>query len=388
MRTSRQIGSSHLEEMELILDFVEGFDVDRLLYAINGKHFDEDEITSLTLDIREQNGKLSRQKLHLFSFGKTFNKEWTTDDNECFDSSLKVSRKISSGTKGVRDVIMRFCRVRRKKSLPNHEPQQAINVSMISTPHYMADLFGMESYPDCVIELFRAMLEFYGTLDECIHEAIRVLDEEKAVDSNDRKKLELFIEACDKSIKGQPHIIEAVMGNESLKNEILNDSSLSSDAQNPVLKEWRKTNDANVSSRYFHRCSTKEVHKIALQKALQEADGEPELASCMTLFGCDKAKAKQINEAIARFDSFLPAKCKRGKIPAVHLFIFMKWCSLSIGYNSFLNYFNKRYKGKWETISRSAMSNVTQSSQFDTVKKEMHKKLAEMFPKSSFQQSA
>ena len=254
MRTSRQIGSSHLEEMELILDFVEGFDVDRLLYAINGKHFDEDEITSLTLDIREQNGKLSRQKLHLFSFGKTFNKEWTTDDNECFDSSLKVSRKISSGTKGVRDVIMRFCRVRRKKSLPNHEPQQAINVSMISTPHYMADLFGMESYPDCVIELFRAMLEFYGTLDECIHEAIRVLDEEKAVDSNDRKKLELFIEACDKSIKGQPHIIEAVMGNESLKNEILNDSSLSSDAQNPVLKEWRKTNDANVSSRYFHRC--------------------------------------------------------------------------------------------------------------------------------------
>ena len=121
---------------------------------------------------------------------------------------------------------------------------------------------------------------------------------------------------------------------------------------------------------------------------VQEADGEPELASCMTLFGCDKAKAKQMNEAIARFDSFLPAKCKRGKIPAVHLFIFMKWCSLSVGYNSFLNYFNKRYKGKWETISRSAMSNVTQSSQFDTVKKEMHKKLAEMFPKSSFQQRA
>lgn len=380
MRTSRQIGSSHLEEMELILNFVDGFDADRLLYAINGKHFDEDEITSLTLDIREQNGKLSRQKLHLFSFGKTFNKEWTTDDNECFDSSLKVSRKISSGTKGVKDVFMKFCRVRRKKVLPHIEEQQAYKVSLITTPHYMADLFGLESYPDCVIDLFRAMLEFYETLYECIHEAKRVLAEEKAVDKNEQKKLELFIEACERSKGRQQHIIEAMMSNERFRNEILNDPSLSSDAQNPVLKEWRKTNNKIVSSRYFHRCPTQEVDKIALQMALQEADGEPELASCMTLFNCDKVKAKQINEAIARFDDFLPENCKRGKIPAVHLFAFMKWCSESIGNNSFINYFNKRYKGQWETIKRGAMSYAMNNNQYDSVKKEIYEKLNKMFP--------
>lgn len=379
MRISKQIGHTHMEEMELIRNFVEGFDVDRLLYAINGRHFDEDDIRSMTLDIKSQCVKLERQKQYLFSFGKTFNKEWATDDNECFDTSLKVSRKIRSGTKGVRSIVKRFCRTTRRKAGSHPVEQQAINVSLISTPHYIVDMYGMPSYPACVKELFTEMLTFYGHLYECIEEAIRVLNEEKDLRKDSRRCLELFVESCEKSKKQQQHLIEAIMSDEGLKQKVLNNRMLSSDKDNPALKEWRTSDEESFASQHLHHYTPMEVGKIALQKALQETD-DPDLVACKALFDCEKEKAKQINEAIDRFDELLPKECKRGKIPAVHLVAFKNWCSQSVGNNTFLTYFNKRYKGKWGKIGRQAMSNAMQNKQYDSIKNEMLDKLAEMFP--------
>ena len=88
MQPTKKIANSHEEEMNLILEFILNFDVQRLLYAINGKELREEDIISLTIDVREYYDKLSRQKLHLFKFSKTFNNEFATFDNKCYDTSL------------------------------------------------------------------------------------------------------------------------------------------------------------------------------------------------------------------------------------------------------------------------------------------------------------
>ena len=109
MRTSPHIGNSHLEQMNLILKFILAFDVFNLLYAINGKHLDEDEIISLTNDIREYHVKLKRQKQYLFNFCKTFPKEFAHEDNNLVDSSVKVSWRMRSGSAGVKKIFKKFC---------------------------------------------------------------------------------------------------------------------------------------------------------------------------------------------------------------------------------------------------------------------------------------
>ena len=83
MRPTKKIANTHEEEMNLILEFILNFDVQRLLYAINGKELREEDIISLTMDIRDYYNKLSRQKLHLYKFGKTFNNEFATTNNKC-----------------------------------------------------------------------------------------------------------------------------------------------------------------------------------------------------------------------------------------------------------------------------------------------------------------
>lgn len=383
--------------MNLILEFILTFDVNKLLYAINGKQLNEDEIRSLTLDISEQNLKLEQQKNYLFNFGKTFNKEFATDDNKCFDSSIKLSRRIRSGTKGVKRVISMFCKISRKTLKPGQEEPQAIRLSMISSKYYIADLFGLATYPDSVKELFSVMLKFYDNLDECIHEAMRVLAEEKSIKQDKRKCLELLLQACEKSRKNQIHIIEAMEDDPEFKAAVMKTAMLTSDNVNPVLKEWKNSKKEELFAvAFFHNCSPKDISKITLHKTWMQADENPELMKCMTIFNCTKEKATNINMAISSFDTLLPEKCKKSQIPAMNLFVFMKWCSEGVGYETFLTYFNKMYRGsggRWNPIGKSALSGVstkriTKAEKFNKIEADMLEKLTQMFPEKEEKKSA
>ena len=387
MRPSPHIGHSFLEQMNLILEFVCRFSVNHLLYAINGKRFNEEDITCIMLDIREHHVRLEKQKEYLFTFGKTWNKKFTHDDNSFFDTSAKVSWKIRSGTAGVKKVFKKFCKVVRKK-LPDGRPNpQAHECSMINTENYMGDLFGLVSYPPCVTELFKEMLLFYEDLDDCITESMRIIKEEDAKRSDKEGCLELLLDAQEKSRKAQLHIIEAMEQNPELKRSIM-ESGMMSDETNPVLRAYRKAKDkAAFAAEYFHNCSPKDVGVITLDDTFSEADEDPGMMYAITVFGSDKQHILHINYAIDNFDDLLPVKCKRDKIPALHLYYFMEWCHPTVGMKSFLNYFNKRYKGRgrWGMIGTSALNGAKgkdtlqkEKEKNEKIKKDMMEKLEEM----------
>lgn len=394
MRTSPKIGHSHTEQMNLIHEFVCRFDVQLLLYAINGRRLDEEQIVSITTDISEYLAKLKRQKEHLFKFNKTFNKRWATEDNGCFDSSIKQSRRIRSGLAGIRKVFMMFCKPSRKRLPDGMSTPQAYERSLISTPHYSADLYGLESYPPCVTDLFRVMLEFYDTLDDCIEECKRALQEEKITGNDPEKSFELLISDCERSKKQQFLILEAMDQDPALKKAVMESKYITSDDANPVLKEYRlaKVNQEEkaFAKNWFHRASPEDVDRITLDKAFAEADEDPDMMWAMTVISKNKEKIRRINYAIDHFDDLLPEKCKRGVIPALQLYFFMEWSHPIAGVDSFLTYFNKRYKeheGKWKTIGYSALNGAKgkyvsarsdRQEEFEKMKKEMMDNLNEM----------
>lgn len=361
MRTSSKIGHSHLEEMNLIYEFICGFDVHNLLYAINGKQLDEEEIVSLTNDIEDYNAKLSRQKQYLFKYCKTFPKEFAHEDNNLVDSSVKVSWRMRSGSAGVKKVFKRFCKVSRKQ-LPEGVPEhQAHEVSLISVKNYMLDLFGLSSYPPCVKDLFRAMFEFYTNLSECLEEGLRALKEEKVIKGDARKCLDILIMSCEKSKKNQQVFIEAILADPEMKKAVLNNKTLSGDDENPVLKAYKNnsSNKEQFAQKYYHNCSPKDVDRITIYEVNSDADEDPNISFAKVIFGNNSKKIHEINYIIEHFDELLPSKCKRNKIHALNLFFFYEWCSPIVGIESFLSYFDKYYKehgGRWETIGKSAIT--------------------------------
>ena len=384
MRPTNKIANSHEEEMDQILRFILDFDVHRLLYAINGKQFREEDIICITIDIKDYYNKLSRQKLHLFKFGKTFNDEYTTEDNKCFDTSIKLARRMRSGMAGIKKAVFKpFVKISRK-TLPNGMPNPSIqDRSMISTNCYCADLYGLSSYPESVKELFRSMLQFYELLDECIAECKRVLEEEKEVKSSDRLSLERLVKACEKSRKNQLHIIEAVENDPSFKEALKRSLHLSGDAQNPVLSAYKKDSmSGNFARKYFHNCSLSDIGKITLYNVWNGAGEDPMLALARAVFGHNDEQIARINHVITHFDEILPQICKRKTIPAYHLYVFMEWCGDVISIESFLDYFSKYYLahgGKWKVVGKSAIQGAKnrplldkKNNQYEKIRTEIH----------------
>lgn len=361
MKTSDKIGHSHLEEMKKILDFIDSFNVHKLLYAIGEKNLDEDDIVSITLDLRDYNVKLLRQKTYLFNYTATCNREYALDDNNLVDSSARLSHRMRSGISGIKKTVKAFCKKSRQRLRPGQKEPQAIDRSLIATEAYMKDLFGLESYPDCVKVLFSEMIGFFNNMNECLEEARRSLSEEKEIRGDKRRCLDLLQQACEKCRPQQEFLFEAMKNDPALKSAMLRANDLRPGSDNPVLNAWVKSegDKETFASDYYHNCSPKDVSKITFYKTVSEAEGDQSLVSCMTVFNCDAVKAKQINYVISRFDCLLPEMCKKNKIPATPLVLFKQWCSKVIGYESFLNYFNKHYKeagGIWETIGKSALS--------------------------------
>lgn len=386
MRPSPKIGNSHLEQMNLIYEFICRFDVQNLLYAINGKQLDEDEIVSLTNDISEYNVKLGRQKTYLFDFCKKYPKEFTKDENSTVDSSVKVSWRMRSGTAGVRKLFKKFCKVSKKK-LPAGVPEhQAHEVSLISVKNYILDLYGLSSYPECVKDLFRVMFEFYMNMNECLEEGLRCIKEVDTTKGNAKKCLEILIKSREKSRENQAHFIEAMMANPELKKAVMSDKTLSGDEENPVLKAYKQSggNMDKFAQKYYKNCLKGDIGKISLYDACTETNEDPVLAFAKVVFGDDEVKIRNINYMIEHLDELLPDKCKRRKIPALDLFFFYEWCSPIVGIDSFLNYFNNYYKehgGKWETIEKSAIGGAKKKylqHSLDDEKKKMLDKIQSM----------
>ena len=396
MQPTKKIANSHEEEMNLILEFILNFDVQRLLYAINGKELREEDIISLTIDVREYYDKLSRQKLHLFKFGKTFNNEFATFDNKCYDTSLKLSRRMRSGTAGIKNAILKpFVKISRKQ-LPKGKPTPSIlERSMISTENYCADLYGLSSYPECVKDLFRTMLLFYEILDVCIAECKRVLAEEKVVKSSELMSMERFVKACEKSRKNQLHIIEAMENEPDFKESLKRSLHLSDETTNPMLKAYKKDLNSGAFGRtYFQNCSPSDIGKITLYKVWSESEEDPMVALAHAVFGSDDEHIAQINSVISHFDKLLPRNCKRGKIPAYQLYVFMEWCGSITSIESFLDYFQKYYLshgGKWKVIGVSSITGAknrplklqNRKDEYDKIKSDMQKSITAIFKKEA-----
>lgn len=365
MRISPKIGNSHLEQMNLIYEFICHFDVNNLLYAISGKQLDEDEIVSLTDDIRDYNAKLRYQSHYLFKFCKKFPKEFASEDNHHIHSSVKISWRMRSGAAGIKKIFKKFCRVSRAKWPTDAPEPQAVNRSLISTKNYMLELFGLSSYPDCVRELFCEMFDFYKNMNDCLEEGLRCIKEVENIRGDAKKCLDILIMSCEESRKHQQTLLEAIMTDPEMKSAVLKNKNLMSEEENPVLKAYKNTlsNKEQFAQRYYKNCSPKDIDKITVYD-VTSTDEDPNMVLAKVVFGNDPDKIYRINYVIEHFDELLPDKCKRGKIPSLNLFFFYGWCSPKVGIDTFLKYFDKYYiehGGRWSTIAKSAVSGAQKS---------------------------
>ena len=89
----------------------------RFLYALQYKNWDERTIETMSEEVASSRLRLEKEYERLAAFAKTFNKEFATDKNDCFDTALVMLRKLRSGISQTKKIFKRFCPRARKNEI-------------------------------------------------------------------------------------------------------------------------------------------------------------------------------------------------------------------------------------------------------------------------------
>ena len=147
-----------------IIEAAGKFNMDRFIYAIGYKNWNEEKIERLGDEVSIYRRKLDIEYKNLVKFAECFNKQFATPNNKCFETALHLLKKLRSGISETKKLFLKFCpRARYEKlnqAFARHKVS-AYEYAYISTDSYQLPLLTIESFPPQVMALFREMEKFF-----------------------------------------------------------------------------------------------------------------------------------------------------------------------------------------------------------------------------------
>lgn len=323
--------------IETILNSINKFDKDRFLYALQYKHYNQPQLELMTQQVVEYRIKLEKEHERLLEFAKTFNHVFVTDNNQCFDTALKILRKLRSGIKEVKRIYMKFCPRWSSKRIPYkvdaNKHYSAFDYSYFSIETFQLSFFELEDYPPHVQGLYNELCKFFFQLHLSLVLCIEVMKDEEKIRHDKGYCNFLFEEYKEKVLK---EIMDIVM-------LIPPDSSCFQEEYNPAIASLKKFSSTEAWAPHGFHNFTKDEVKFLIIKEVQEEEKRGILTKQeILLFGNKPDKVKEINNIILHFDDLMPDDYSRKKLDSLTIAMFMKWCGVK-NEHCFLNYFNEKY---------------------------------------------
>jgi len=331
------------------------FKVERFLYALEYKNWDEQKIELMGNEVATYRKKLENEYSRLVDFAKVFNKEFATMNNKCFSSALTMLRKLRSGISETKRLFARFCPRAHKDKLFNaikNKPVSAYEYAYISSDTYQLPLFEFEGYPACVSGLYNEMEKFFLLLVRCIQLSKQVLDDEKKIKSDNKYCKYLLDEFKNKVIR---EIADIIM-------MIPQDSEYLSEEKNPAIASRNHyENDEAWAPVGFHNYSKTEVKQLIIKQLLDEEEGNDLTRIEKLLFGNDEQKVHKYRYIIKHFDELIPEDYHRKNLPAKYIQMFFQFVGIPYKMESdAVDYFNNMYLSssthKFKTVTYQAVN--------------------------------
>ncbi len=334
-----------------ILDVLKNYEKDgevRLVYGIQRRGFDEYDIQQLICIVRERLNMTRRELLRSSKIALTYNKLWATDDNNCFRDADKLFRMIRSTLKGTKIIYKRFTPICRKK-VPGKDFRPSVFVkSALAYAECGRDLYGLDSYPDCVSTLYAEMGAYFANIIAVLVICHQELTKEAMIGKDADLCLKLLNEQCKSIVSDMKDVIGMMSKEDASQNELLKKSK-----KNGSLKDFAQQG--------WHKYNIKSVTRYATSRAVENG-AEYGLEDLESLYFInDYEKGKKAKEIMTHFDTFAD-KGRGGKMDTTAIAEFVCWTGLSLakGYQ----YFSSTYKGCYDLPQKKSVW-----ARFDSFKK-------------------
>lgn len=343
------------EGLDAILVAAGKFDVNRFLYAVQYKNYDESQMERMGSEIALYRTKLEKEYERLQSFAKTFNESFVTDDNKCYDVALKMLNKIKSGVSETKRIYMKFCprgRQDKFRSIYGNKKVSAFKYSKLSSDEIQLEAFGLEEFPVVIQGLYREMEKFFALLVRCVQLCKQVIKDERTIRKDGNYCQYLYERFKEKFLKKIAHVLQLIPRN----------SEYLTAKNNPAIAARQNFGSPEAFAQHaFHNYSTGVMEPYMLKETFDEERMGDMSKIEILLFRGNLKLTRDVRFLIARFDDLMPADWKRKKLSGYHVQMFMRWCGIQTGQEKyFVEYFMQEYKRvkehKYGTISNAAVS--------------------------------
>lgn len=341
------------EGLLMIIEAAEKFDQGKFLNAIYNCHLRKEDILGIIEYVKEFKGKLSREHLALAKFAATFNKEYATENNMCFDSAEKLFRKIRSTISGSKKIYKKFCRTI-KKRMPATAPQRpsVFKRSELVNNYYSGQLFGMDTYEECVIMLYKQLEEFFMELVKCLALCHMIITEENTIRNTPEECMNIYRECYDKMLNNSRIMVRTFKESKMIPNSDMEERK----------KEAGSLCDFICSNYHKYDPSQFQMHVVASE--LSKDSGMTDVEKI--LFGANNtAMAEKVRYVMQHFDE-LENNAHKGKHKEKHssfcVASLMLWCGIGNTQDDkvkmFVDYFNNTYKGEYPPVKTNTVNNA------------------------------
>ncbi len=345
----------HSEEgLNLIYKRALLFNRENVLYGILERHYDVYDIEQMITDVQEYHAKLKREINALAKFSMTFNRQFATDNNECFDLAERLFRKIRSSVSATKKVYKKFCKTIRKKfpGIDGTKKLSAFTHSFLSCGINYRDLFGEESFPKVVKILCDELESFYNDLVLIISICKEVNAEEMRIKDNPKRLVDLYKSDSSKVRDAQQAVVAFIKSNNATTT------------LDPMTKHKKTHSLQSFLRETFHKFNRKEFTMHIVNEEVEKGRREG-LNDDEALYWADHHEVvPQIRLVIEHFDELDPkgrydSKSGKYKLSGESLARLIRWCYLegSKFESTFVEkYFAKHYKGEFQLIRANTVN--------------------------------
>ncbi len=342
------------DSLKMLIDEATAFDQEHVLNGLEARHYNVDEIEMLEAHVREHRGMLEKEIASLKKFAVDFNRQYATNNNQCFDTARQLFYRIRSGVAETKKLYKRFCSIRRGRGPLREGVEQRPSVfrhSMLATSLQSPRIFGLEGYDESVGRLCQEMEQFFTRLLCGLMLCRDVLQREAIIRHDFTLAKDIYDTCCQKEVSHSRGMM-AILAQVKPDNDDL------------TLRKIRARSIQDFVCQGFHTVDRDCFQRHALIQVINEGqrNGLTEMESL--LWNNNQPFVMKVRAAMAHFDALSPKGYKDGstgrhKLSAKYVAMFMQWCNItgSGKEKQFVeDYFNKEYRGKYQCISSTSVN--------------------------------
>ena len=342
--------------LEKLSDNIEKFNIERFTAAMNYKSWNDTEIEIMAREVNEYRIKLEKEHLRLIEYAKTFNQEFATDNNQCFNTALKLLRKLRCGISEVKRIYKKFCprppRHRFYYTATATRKPSAFEYSYLAIDSFQLSLFPLDSeiYSASVRGLYNELGKFFHQLSLSLALCMKVMEDEEKI-RKDNDYCNYLFEKFKKEVMSQMTAFLSLFPSEAECFQVSNNPAIASLNSYSSTKAWAPFG--------FHKFCKNDVKLLVIKEVMEEEKRGKYTKEELLLFGNDPKRIDKSNNIIYHFDELMPDNYQRKKLDGKIIAMFMRWCGIT-NEEIFVKYFNKKYlenpNHAYMTISKSAIN--------------------------------